>query len=65
VELEQVQAELEQVELEQVELEQEQVLAPAQFHDQTISDAPLLREIYDVGQKMAWHLAAPLLAQAA
>jgi multidrug resistance efflux pump len=64
-ELEQVQAELEQVqaELEQVQAELE--LAPAQFHDQTISDAPLLREIYDVGQKMAWHLAAPLLAQAA
>jgi hypothetical protein len=55
---------LEQVQV-QVELEQEQVLAPAQFHDQTISDAPLLREIYDVGQKMAWHLAAPLRAPAA
>jgi hypothetical protein len=57
-----VQAELEQV---QAELEQVLVQAPAQFHDQTISDAPLLREIYDVGQKLAWHLAAPLLAQAA
>jgi DNA-binding ferritin-like protein len=61
-ELEQVQAELEQV---QAELEQVLVQAPAQFHDQTTSDAPLLREIYDVGQKLAWHLAAPLLAQAA
>jgi hypothetical protein len=58
----QVQAELEQA---QVQAELEQVQAPAQFHDQTISDAPILREIYDVGQKMAWHLAAPLLAQAA
>jgi uncharacterized membrane-anchored protein YhcB (DUF1043 family) len=57
-----VQAELEQV---QAELEQVQAEFPAQFHDQTISDAPLLREIYDVGQKLAWHLAAPLLAQAA
>jgi hypothetical protein len=37
-----VQAELVQAELERVQ-------APAQFHDQTISDAPLLREIYDVG----------------
>jgi hypothetical protein len=66
VELEQVQVELEQVqaELEQVQVQVEQVLAPAQLHDQTISDAPLLREIYGVGQKMAWHLAAPLLAQA-
>jgi hypothetical protein len=53
-----------QVELEQ-EQEQEQVLAPAQFHDQTISDAPLLREIYGVGQKQAWNLAAPLRAPAA
>ena len=60
----QVQAELEQAQA-QVQAELEQVLAPAQLHDQTISDAPLLREIYDVGQKMAWHLAAPLLAQAA
>jgi uncharacterized membrane-anchored protein YhcB (DUF1043 family) len=57
-----VQAELEQV---QAELEQVQAESPVQFHDQTISDAPLLREIYDVGQKLAWHLAAPLLAQAA
>jgi len=61
-ELEQVQAELEQV---QAELEQVLVQAPAQFHDQTTSDAPLLREIYDVGQKLAWHLAAPLRAPAA
>jgi hypothetical protein len=51
--------------LEQAELVQVLVQAPAQFHDQTISDAPLLREIYGVGQKLAWHLAAPLLAQAA
>jgi hypothetical protein len=53
------------VELEQVQAELEQVLAPAQFHDQTISDAPLLREIYGVGQKQAWNLAAPLRAPAA
>ena len=66
-EQEQVQAELElvQAELVQAELEQEQVLAPAQFHDQTISDAPLLREIYGVGQKQAWNLAATLRAPAA
>jgi hypothetical protein len=62
-ELEQVQAELVQAELVQAELER--VQAPAQFHDQTISDAPLLREIYGVGQKQAWHLAAPLRAPAA
>jgi hypothetical protein len=54
-----------QAELEQAELVQVLVQAPAKFHDQTTSDAPLLREIYDVGQKLAWHLAAPLLAQAA
>jgi hypothetical protein len=60
-----VQAELEQAELEQAELEQVLVQAPAQFHDQTISDAPLLREIYGVGQKQAWNLVAPLRAPAA
>jgi hypothetical protein len=61
----QVELELElELELEQ-EQEQEQVLAPAQFHDQTISDAPLLREIYGVGQKQTWNLAAPLRAPAA
>jgi hypothetical protein len=56
-----------QLALEQVQAELEQVLvqAPAQFHDQTISDAPLLREIYGVGQKQAWNLAAPLRAPAA
>jgi hypothetical protein len=65
-ELEQVQAELVQAELVQAELVQaELVQAPAQLHDQTISDAPLLREIYGVGQKQAWHLAAPLRAPAA
>jgi multidrug resistance efflux pump len=73
-ELEQVQAELEQVqaELEQVQVQAQEELvqaelvqAPAQFHDQTISDAPLLREIYGVGQKQAWNLAAPLRAPAA
>jgi hypothetical protein len=57
------------VELEQVQAELEQVLvlvqAPVQFHDQTISDAPLLREIYGVGQKQVWNLAAPLRAPAA
>jgi hypothetical protein len=63
VQAELVQAELVQAELVQAELEQ--VLAPAQLHDQTISDAPLLREIYGVGQKQAWHLAAPLRAPAA
>jgi hypothetical protein len=57
-----VQAELEQV---QAELEQVQAESPVQFHDQTISDAPLLREIYGVGQKQAWNLAAPLRAPAA
>jgi len=64
-ELELVQAELElvQAELELVQAESEQ--APAQFHDQTISDAPLLREIYGVGQKQAWNLAATLRAPAA
>jgi hypothetical protein len=51
--------------LEQVQAELEQVLAPAQFHDQTTSDAPLLREIYGVGQKQAWNLVAPLRAPAA
>jgi hypothetical protein len=63
----QVQAELvqAQAELEQVQAELEQVQAPAQFHDQTISDAPLLREIYGVGQKQAWNLAAPLPAPVA
>jgi uncharacterized membrane-anchored protein YhcB (DUF1043 family) len=65
-ELEQVQAQVQvQAELEQVQAELEQVLAPAQLHDQIISDAPLLREIYGVGQKQAWHLAAPLRAPAA
>jgi uncharacterized membrane-anchored protein YhcB (DUF1043 family) len=64
--LEQVQAQVQvQAELEQVQAELEQVLAPAQLHDQIISDAPLLREIYGVGQKQAWHLAAPLPAPAA
>jgi hypothetical protein len=58
VELEQVQVELEQV---QAELEQ----APAQLHDQTILDAPHLREIYVVGPKQAWRHAAPLLAPVA
>jgi hypothetical protein len=67
---EQEQAELEQAELEQVQAELLQaellqVQAPAQFHDQTISDAPLLREIYGVGQKQAWNLAATLRAPAA
>jgi hypothetical protein len=64
-ELELVQAELElvQAELELVQAESEQ--APAQFHDQTISDAPLLHEIYGVGQKQAWNLAATLRAPAA
>jgi hypothetical protein len=51
--------------LEQVQAELGQAEFPAQFHDQTISDAPLLREIYDVGQKLAWNLAAPLRAPAA
>jgi hypothetical protein len=66
VELEQV--ELEQVELEQVELEQVQAeleQAPAQLHDQTILDAPHLREIYVVGPKQAWRHAALLLAPVA
>jgi len=54
-----------ELELVQAELEQVLVQAPAQFHDQTISDAPLLREIYGVGQKQAWNLAAPLRAPAA
>jgi hypothetical protein len=62
----QVQAELEQVQVQvQAELEQVLVQAPVQFHDQTISDAPLLREIYGVGQKQVWNLAAPLRAPAA
>jgi hypothetical protein len=60
-----VQAELEQVQAELVQAELERVQAPAQFHDQTISDAPLLREIYGVGQKQAWNLVAPLRAPAA
>jgi hypothetical protein len=60
--LEQVQV---QAELEQVQVQAELVQAPAQFHDQTISDAPLLREIYGVGQKQAWNLAATLRAPAA
>jgi hypothetical protein len=51
--------------LEQVQAELGQAEFPAQFHDQTISDAPLLREIYGVGQKQAWNLAAPLRAPAA
>jgi hypothetical protein len=55
---------LEQVQV-QAELEQVLVQAPVQFHDQTISDAPLLREIYGVGQKQVWNLAAPLRAPAA
>jgi hypothetical protein len=57
-----VQAELEQV---QAELEQVLVQAPAQFHDQTILDAPHLLEIYVVGPKQAWRHAAPLLAPVA
>jgi hypothetical protein len=51
--------------LEQVQAELGQAEFPAQFHDQTISDAPLLREIYGVGQKQVWNLAAPLRAPAA
>ena len=60
-ELVQVQAELEQAELVQSEL----VQAPAQLHDQTILDAPHLREIYVVGPKQAWRHAALLLAPVA
>jgi uncharacterized protein (DUF934 family) len=60
-----VQAELEQVQAELVQAELVQAEFPAQFHDQTISDAPLLREIYGVGQKQVWNLAAPLRAPAA
>jgi hypothetical protein len=56
----QAQAELEQAQT-QAELEQ----APAQLHDQTILDAPHLREIYVVGPKQAWRHAAPLLAPVA
>jgi hypothetical protein len=54
-----------QEQVEQVEAELAQAEFPAQLHDQTILDARLLREIYDVGQKLAWRLAAPLLAPAA
>jgi len=60
-----VQAELVQAELVQAQAQAELVQAPAQFHDQIISDAPPLREIYGVGQKQAWNLAAPLRAPAA
>jgi len=58
----QAELELEQAQAQaQAELEQ----APAQLHDQTILDAPHLREIYVVGPKQAWRHAAPLLAPAA
>jgi len=60
-ELEQVQAELEQVQV-QVQVQAE---FPAQLHDQTILDAPHLREIYVVGPKQAWRHAALLLAPVA